>query len=525
MVDVNGRVRCKPQIPGQRKLEEASMNVACIHPPAYSTCLLLLFSMFEIGISRSACAEDPIYYPTENTRDFSSAYGTTGSDGTVAKRPLPLKPGPYLFVDDFLIESTENIQRRVNMPQRDEGITNPIVTGGEEGDGNTAPYLSVIRDVGSGKYRIWYNVLSNGKTGGFGTMESDDGINWQRPHMVLKDPGPITWGCSVVDDGSRNVPVSERFKLCWWANGGTILATSADGLEFHLLSPDPVIHHNHDINSLCFDPIRNHYVVTMSAYVTGKTWPGTRRVTMQSTSPDLRRWKEPWFVLTPVTDVDEGETQFYAMEGYLARGDLLIGMAKILRDDVNAEGAPDGGYGIGYTTLAWTRDGKHWVRDTNHFFDPDPQVGAWDHTHAWIDDQLLDGDQVRFYYGGYKNGHKYNRFVERQIGLVSLPKDRYVARESKKNLLGTLRTVPLLFESGDLKLNADIRGELQARLIDLKGQPIAGFDFADFEPVRGDSLAHPLRWHGDLTSLAGQSISIEFQLNDASLYAFDVLKR
>jgi hypothetical protein len=325
----------------------------------------------------------------------------------------------------------------------------------------------------------------------------------------------------VVDDSARNSPASERFKLCWWASGGTMLATSADGENFQLLSPDPVIHHNHDINSLFFDPIRNQYVITMSAYVTGKTWPGTKRVTMQTTSQDLKKWEEPWFVLTPVTGIDEGETQFYAMEGYLARGDLLIGMAKILRDDVNAEGVPDGGYGIGYTTLAWTRDGKHWVRDTEHFFDPDPTVGAWDHTHAWIDDQLIDGDAVRLYYGGYKNGHKYNRFVERQIGLVTLPKDRYVAREAGAET-GTLRTVPVVFEAGQLTANADVRGELQARIVDADGKAITGFDFGDFQAVRGDSLAHPLRWKGDMSSLAGRPVAIEFRLKDASLFALEV---
>ncbi|MCH5374438.1 MAG: hypothetical protein JJ992_10695, partial [Planctomycetes bacterium] len=40
---------------------------------------------------------------------------------------------------------------------------------------------------------------------------------------------------------------------------------------------------------------------------------------------------------------------------YINRGDLLIGMVKVLRDDLVAEGVPAGAYGVGYTSLAWTR--------------------------------------------------------------------------------------------------------------------------------------------------------------------------
>jgi hypothetical protein len=506
------------------ELGKNSMTSTFMHQRVARCYIPFLLATSVAAMVSSANAETPITYPTTDTEDLSSVYDPSSSSNASPETPIALKHGPYLFVDDYLIAASNKVERRVNKPKRDVEISNPIITGGEQGDGNTAPYLSVVRDPDSGVYRIWYNVLSNGQTGGFALMESDDGIVWKRPHRILKNPGPITWGCSVVDDGARNVPAHERFKLCWWANGGTIIAASADGLDFHLLSPDPVIHHNHDINSLYFDSIRNQYVATMSAYVTGKTWPGTRRVTMQSTSANLRSWAEPWFVLTPVTGVDEGETQFYAMEGYLARGDLLIGMVKILRDDVNAEGVPEGGYGVGYTALAWTRDGQHWVRDTEHFFDPDPKIGAWDHTHAWIDDQLLVGDRLRLYYGGYKNGHKHNRFVERQIGLVSLPRDRYVAREAGSET-GTLRTVPLTVEDGELSVNADVRGELRARLLDATGQPLAGFDFADCQSIHGDSLTHPICWKGDLATLTGRPISIEFQFHDTSLYAFEATTR
>jgi hypothetical protein len=195
-------------------------------------------------------------------------------------------------------------------------------------------------------------------------------------------------------------------------------------------------------------------------------------------------------------------------------------MAKILRDDVNAAGVPEGGYGTGYTVLAWTRDGQHWVRDLTPFFEADPTPGAWDHTHAWIDDQLLEGDELRLYYGGYKNGHKFNRFVERQIGLVTMRRDRYVARRTGASG-GTLKTVPLRISCGKITLNADIRGELRARIVDVAGAALPGFGFADATPIQGDSLSHELKWSKDISAIGNAPVSLEIQFKDGSIFSFD----
>ena len=83
--------------------------------------------------------------------------------------------------------------------------------------------------------------------------------------------------------------------------------------------------------------------------------------------------------------------------------------------------------GLGYTVLAWSRDGEHWTRDTDPFLDRNPQMGTWDHGHTWGDDQVPVGDEVFIYYGGYRFGHKGDRWANRQIGLARMPRDRYIA--------------------------------------------------------------------------------------------------
>jgi hypothetical protein len=134
-------------------------------------------------------------------------------------------------------------------------------------------------------------------------------------------------------------------------------------------------------------------------------------------------------------------------------------MVKVLRDDLRADNPPDppDAYGIGYTALAWSQDGEHWTREREPFFDRDPRPGAWDHAHAWIDEQVAVGDDVCLYYGGYARGHKVNRFEERQIGLVKMRRDRYVAREAGADG-GTIETPVVVIDGDTLTINADAGG-------------------------------------------------------------------
>ena len=438
--------------------------------------------------------------------------------------PLRLGKGPQLLLDDHLIEWSADVAREVIQPQRSDEIPNPVVTGA--GDGCFQPYLSVIREPGDGRFRMWYSHHSRDRDFGaahVAHLESDDGIRWNRPPRVLADPAPIVVGLSVVAEAAAQPPAGPRFTFAWHADGGLKVAQSDDGLAWVPLAPAPVIRHNHDINGIFLDAPRRRHLAIVSVYIPGP-WAGRRRVTMQSHSTNLLDWSEPHHVLVPDPLLDEGETQFYALDGFLHRGDLLLGMAKVLRDDLKADDPPDppDQYGIGHTTLAWTRDGETWVRDRTPFLKPDPRRGAWDHAHAWIDEQLPVGDLVHLYYAGYARGHKVQRFEERQIGVVTIRRDRYVARVAGAGG-GRLTTPPLLLDGGRLTLNVDSRaGEARVAVLDPAGDPLPGFSWDDCQPITTDSLAAPVIWPKPLRSLAGQPVRLSFSLRSARLFAFDV---
>ena len=431
--------------------------------------------------------------------------------------PIVLKPGPHLFIDDYLISSADGITRVVIQPRRDPNIPNPIITG--KGDRCFQPFFGLLRSAETGIFRIWYGMYYDDKRHNrshIGYMESEDGIDWKRPVRILKDPAELQFGSDVIDNGPQCPDPSKRFVYAWWFGGGLRIATSPDGFDFTPVSPDVLISHKHDITGLWYDPIRRRYLAIFSEIIQLPHMTESRRTTWFAWSDDLVNWTPKSAALISDNRYDKDILQFYAMNGFIARGGLIIAMVKNLHDDWKADGCPAEAFGIGSTSLAWTRDGLTWVRDREVFFAPDPQPGTWDHAHAWINKQLPVGDEIYLYYGGYKWGHKHNRFEERQIGLVKMLRDRYVARCAGP-AGGTLRTPLVVLEGQKLTINARVGDELKVRLLDGQYQPMAGFEWVT---LSGDKLDHTIAFDQPLPS--GQAVCLEFQLRDAQLFGFDL---
>jgi len=174
--------------------------------------------------------------------------------------------------------------------------------------------------------------------------------------------------------------------------------------------------------------------------------------------------------------------------------------------------------GLGYTVLAWSRDGRTWQRDYEPFIPNNPLPGSWDHAMAWGDEQLVVGNETFVYYVGYAHGHKVARFTERQIGLARMPRDRYVSRDADLNMR-TLITKPVILNAESMTVNANVFDILRIRLLDKNGKPLKNFDWFT---IKGDSIAHPVKWKGSIKFLKGKPVRIEFQLRYAQLFGFDL---
>ena len=403
---------------------------------------------------------------------------------------IEIEKGPHLFIDNYLIEEESFLTRTINNPVKHPS---PILYSGLDKDQIWQPYLSVIKDEQRNVFRMWYNVPVedlNTMRCRIGYIESADGINWKRPHKILDYPHEVQFGVSVIDRGTDYLNLDERFVLATFLKPGLRISTSPDGLNWNSISDKPVLLHNHDISTFHWDSIREQYFAVVSHRITGfgdkdsPYYDHRRRIPHQSISKDLYDWEDIWPIIQPRigAPIEEGETQFYSMSGVITRGDLMIGLVKILRDDLNAtygKNANEMGdknrkaAGIGYTVLAWTRDGIKWHRDHVPFLDRNKVPGTFDHAMAWGDEQIVIGGELFIYYGGYERGHKIERFKERHLGFAKMPIDRYVSRDADFNG-GSLLTKPLSIRGDKITLNANVVGECKIRVVDYDGELITG---------------------------------------------------
>ncbi|QDU25758.1 hypothetical protein ETAA8_08290 [Anatilimnocola aggregata] len=479
--------------------------------------------------------------------------------------PLALTKGPHLFLDEHWIARSEGVERKVISPER--FLEEPVVTSSEVHQ-NWQPFLTVLHDAtlpAEQRFRVWYNAdtVKDPKDGAWlgvtGLMTSLDGIHWPGPYdrlAALKVDGAGRFNASVIDDGPQHPIPAERYKMMYFDSGkyiGPRVAFSPDGQQWTMHNggkPVLTVQNGEDIWSAGYDPIRQRYFLMgkLNGFHSWTTAEGNKvnaniRRVIASFSNDFKTWSPPKTILSP-DEKDSGITQWYAGAGFLARGDLLIGFLRELRDDLSPEGVPAAavssngaskearrgeigvtrGSGMGYTVLAWSRDGgESWQRDryTDKFLAPDPRVGTWDHAMAWVGSSVPVGDELYLYYAGYRWGHKYRRSVDRQLGLVKMKQDRFVARQAGEQS-GSITTPVLTIEAEALTLNVTApRGEVRAQIITADGQPIPGYLFADCKPITTDSLAAPLAWKQPLAKLQGESVRLVFSLKNASLFAMD----
>ena len=463
---------------------------------------------------------------------------------------IALGSGPHLFIDDYLIEFSDHVVRAVNQPRRVS--QKPIITGLDNTNGfrNVNFTASVLRDPESGLFRMWYVSWAPMREVRFTAyVESTDGLDWQPPILRIPETysSPIT---QVMDEGPNTANPDERYKTIV-ANDeppvwrGKILY-SPDGI--HWVAPVE----NANIPQRYGEIWRPYLDAAQGGYGLLFRWnqpyewqdaegvkhqntehdPEFVRLFAATASQEFGQVEAPRLIFVP-DERDSGETQFYNVSNVIKRGDYYITMLSILRDDLKAAGTPSqvysslldspvDVYGVGYTVLAWSRDGLNWERDRHQdpYFEPATSPQAWDHAHAWITSMVEVDNLVYLYYGGYKYGHKV--FSDRQIGVARAIQDRYVARQADFDE-GRLRTRLVTFSAEKLLLNANAEaGEVRVQILDEVGLPIPGFSFDECNAVVVDSTAAPVHCAGSLASLAGRPVQIEFLITNARLFAFSL---
>ena len=467
----------------------------------------------------------------------------TGLDARACEpdRPLLSGSGPQLFIDDFLIENSEGLVRTTHPPVK---FPDPILRVEDGRHREVLFHARVLQDQEhtQSPFRMWYVAGFEGAASrwDYGYAESDDGLVWRFPELGLIDIGgskasnvvrASAYCMGLVDHGPECRDPARRYTLLY-SGGSSFSAThSPDGLHWTDDSRNPLYRDRdgvmEDRLTGCWDPLRGCYLLTTGYSgrpqdgFKGKPpfhHEGYRRMVGQTTSRDLEQWT-PFQPIVAADPEKPGFWEFYGMKPEV-RGTLYLGFLRVLRDDLPAE--KDGPiHGIGWTELCTSRDGEHWTRQPGIFLDRDRTRPSWDHAIAWISDVVTVGDREFVYYGGYAQGHKVGA---RQVGLATLRRNGFVSRDAGAER-GTLRTPPVLWDAEQMAVNAKVGGELRVRLLGESGLPIPGFFWRDCEPIQGDSLEHAVRWTHDSGVLKGNPVRLEFALQDAELYGFDLTNR
>ncbi len=462
----------------------------------------------------------------------SSISPLTAAENKTREDIMSLSIGPNLFIDDYLIAESRDLKRTAYQPEKHPTPVFHVTPG------------NVSYDSDGRRFRMLY--IENGQ---YALAESANGIDWQKPELGLVDAAGSRRNNFIdaprggfqgqfLDDGPSSSDPARRHKLALFRDGkGLCVAFSSDGLRFTEFTNNPVIPENansipvgkpgsesviSDVINGCWDPLKQEYLIICKMWEGG--YPGKphhadagyRRVVGMTTSKDFVAWEKTRIIVRP--DPKNGLEEFYSFSP-MVRGNLYIGFLHVLRDDLAAT-AGSAMEGIGWTELVTSRDGRNWSRHQEKFLDRDPEEGQFGHAMAWCGDSVVVGDKEYFYYVALLSGHKTDRRNGRKSGLAILRKNGFVSRDAGSKG-GFLKTHLAVLPGKGLTVNAVIRGQLRVRLVNADRSVLPGFDWTDCVDLRGDSVAHRVKWQAHQSVPKGAVVSLEFELKDAELYGFD----
>ena len=501
-------------------------------------------------------------------RDLDSASRESPKLPYLEKRPdtVPIDIGRQLFVDDFLIETT-NLRRVFHQPSKYDG--NPILKPETELEKNkgysptAVPFSDgVFFDPADNLFKMWYMA---GWFDGVALATSKDGLHWMRPNYdVVPGTNQVVApredfrrdGVSVWLDHETQKP-GERFKMFLYARRGNIGQHLAGGEGYLLTSPDGVhwtwqgkTGRTDDNTTFFYNPFRKTWVFSHRIWSRDAE---RRRVRGYWESLDFLTALAGWTNYDPIYWVGADEkdlpypeigdpTQLYKVDATPYES-LMIGLMEVHYGPSNHVSASRGVPKLTQLQIAFSRDGFHWDRSNREtFIAASMRKDSWERAYLTSVGGvcLIVGDKLYFYYGAFQGDEKKaasmkgnNEEVSRQemwsgmysnaaTGLAIMRRDGFASMDAEADG-GTLTTRPITFKGRNLFVNVDCsQGALRAEVVDVNGDVIAPFTLDQSIPLSVDSTIAQLKWKSDtdLSSLMGKPVRLRFRLAHGRLYSF-----
>ena len=377
--------------------------------------------------------------------------------------PIEIDNESQLFADDYLIEGTASLFRRLNQPKKER---TPFLVSEKPWEGNGIVYGSMIEE--EDHLRLYYKScpmknmpnVEHKKKYGYGKFaismaRSADGRSFEKPelenalqpntNLILDDP--IDDFTILKDHDAESE--AERYKMLsskgnWW--GGLSSAVSPDGISW-TWTKEYAVPYFGDRCSYWYDPKRKKHIAWSRNYQI----EGGRVIYHKETS-DFSQWD---YSTTPEN-----------MQGFTYKGELPFRSLAPDRHD-NEMVQFYGGYGFWYrsiyfayievyhmqwqridTQLACSRDGVHWERlcDREVFIE---NGGHGDFDAYWavptFNRPILKDGELLIHYNGRSEPHTQPGFAHVAPGmsgafaLSTLREDGFVSLDATGNT-GVLET-------------------------------------------------------------------------------------
>jgi hypothetical protein len=458
---------------------------------------------------------------------------------------IPIDVGRQLFVDDFLIETT-NLQRTwhaatyhpanpILRPEKPWEVTDEYAKRTNTPPNPAAMVFSdgVFYDPKDRLFKMWY-------MGGYGAFTclatSTDGVAWTRP---VFDIVPQTNIVSKAQRDSSTVWLDlherdpkRRYKMSLFDDHGLNLYVSSDGVHW---TPIGRTGYTDDRSTFFFNPFRKVWCFSLRA----NQYPG-------SISGRYRKyWESPEFATAPAWNGRapvawvKSDSRDYARPGVAARSELynldcvayesvMLGLFSVWRGESSTREK------INEVALGFSRDGFHWHRPHREALLPVSDVaGSWN----WANVQsagggcLVVGDQLYFYVSGRQGRPGSDSPGVCTTGLATLRRDGFAsmdfmpdqARVRKPGDTGTLTTRIVTFAGEHLFINADVsRGQLRAEVLDESGSVIPPFSRDACVPITGNGTRQHLTWRNvpSLAAVRNRKVRLRFSMTYGRMFSF-----
>lgn len=453
-----------------------------------------------------------------------------------------------LFLDDLVVERSENLVRRV-CPAR-KHPDNPLIA--RKSDNEPPRYLlygSVLYDEQEKLFKAWCDA--NDRVCYF---TSRDGIHWRVPGVCVagKDDPDKRWSMFLehfgVTKDLRDPDPARRYKMGFMyldrqykgpheapfhpgQERGLGVAFSPDGVRWTLAPDQPATHATCDGQTHWFyDESKSRWVlygrtrfISPELRAKHEANPNFKhnwgRAVARAESPDFVHWTPNDGQLVLAADAEDGPLdEIYSMGVFPYEG-VYIGLVQVFHDN------PDHVWLD--IQLAVSRDSVHFQRLSDRSpFIPVGGVGDWDRFNNSVANSrpIAVGDELRFYYSGRNlvhpgpfrqadDGRRADLPWQGAVGLATIARDRFAAMEATF-VPGTLRTKPLRLAGRRLHVNAAFRfGTLRVALV-VDGKQIEQVSLA---PQDALDIAVPLE---KLGAAADQPVQFEFTLINGRLFSF-----